>query len=141
MDASAREECLPGTREDILKFITGWLTAPSDGQNILWLYGLMGSGKSTISTTIAEYFREIGRLGAFLFFDRDDPTRSQPSPVVRTLSYKLANFDPAIKAAVSMQIAHNFSVTEAATRVQFARLLREPLASLFGLHNQGPIII
>ena len=141
MDASAREECLPGTREDILKFITGWLTAPSDDQNILWLYGLAGSGKSTISTTIAEYFRELGRLGAFLFFDRGNPMSSEPSAVIRTLSYKLAYFDPAIKTAVSEQIERSFGITEAATHAQFVKLLKEPLASLHGLDNQGPIII
>jgi len=68
MDAFSRPECLPGTRQDILKWVINWLTTPSDEQNILWLYGLAGSGKSTISTTIAEYFRELGRLGAFMFF-------------------------------------------------------------------------
>src|ERR1700735_2669814 len=141
MDASAREECLPGTREDILKFITGWLTAPSDDQNILWLYGLAGSGKSTISTTIAEYFRELGRLGAFLFFDRGNPTSSEPSAVIRTLSYKLAYFDPAIKTAISEQIERSFGITEAATHAQFVKLLKEQLASLSGLDHPGPIII
>jgi hypothetical protein len=125
----------------MLKFITGWLTTPSDGQNILWLYGLAGSGKSTISTTIAEYFRELGRLGAFLFFDRGKPTSSEPSAVIRTLSYKLAYFDPAIKTAISEQIEHSFGITEAATHAQFVKLLKEPLASLHGLHTQGPIVI
>src|ERR1700691_1986268 len=97
MDGSAREECLPGTREDMLKFITGWLTAVADGQILIWLYGLAGSGKSTISTTIAEYFRELGRLGAFLFFDRGNPLSSELAAVVPTLCYKLASFDPTIR--------------------------------------------
>ncbi|KIM83016.1 hypothetical protein PILCRDRAFT_7452 [Piloderma croceum F 1598] len=35
-----------------------------EGQNILWLYGLSGADKSTLSTTVAEYFRELGRLKA-----------------------------------------------------------------------------
>jgi len=67
MDASSRPVCLHGTRQDALAFITGWLTMPSDGTNVLWLHGLAGSGKSTLSTTVAEYFCELGQLGAFSF--------------------------------------------------------------------------
>jgi adenylylsulfate kinase-like enzyme len=59
MDAFSRPECLPDTRQDILKFITDWLTTPSPNENILWLYAMAGFGKSTISTTVAEYFREL----------------------------------------------------------------------------------
>jgi NACHT domain len=141
MDASSRPECLPETRQDVLKFITDWLTTPSDDQNTLWLYGLAGCGKSTVATTIAEYFRELGRLGAFLFFDRNNPTNSEPSVVIRTLSYKLASFDPTIRAAVCAQIERDPSITEAATRVQFAKLLREPFTQLGKLQDQGPIVI
>src|SRR6202795_2942841 len=129
MDAFSRPECLPETRQDILKSVTDWLTTPSDS-NTLWLYGLAGSGKSTISTTIAEYFRELRRLAAFLFFDRNDPTNSLPAVVIRTLSSKLASFDPSIQAAVCESIERNPGVTEASIRVQFTKLVLEPLAAL-----------
>jgi len=75
MDASSRSECLPGTRQDMLKFVTDWLTTPSEKQNVFWLHGLAGYSKSTISTTVAEYFRDLGRLGRFIFFDRNDPAQ------------------------------------------------------------------
>jgi hypothetical protein len=140
MNASSRPECLPDTREDLLKSIADWLTTPSD-QNIFWLHGLAGSGKSTIATTIAEYFRELGRLGAFMFFDRNNPLSSEPAGVVPTLCYKLASFDPIIGAAVCAQIERDSSITEAAIRVQFAKLLREPLGSLSAPYAKGPVII
>lgn len=140
MDAFSRPECLPETREDVLKSITDWLTTPSD-ENILWLYGVAGSGKSTISTTIAEYFREIGRLGAFMFFDRADPTSSEPAAVIRTLSYKLALFDSTIKAAICAQMERDLGITEASIRVQFSKLILEPLATLPAFHTHGPIVV
>jgi hypothetical protein len=140
MDAFSRSECLPNTRQYILKFITDWLTTPSGNENILWLHAMAGFGKSTISTTIAEYFRELERLGAFIFFSRNT-TSSDPAVVIRTLSYQLARFDPSIKAAVCTEIEHNPGITEAAMRVQFAKLIVEPLASLTTLNTQGPVIV
>ena len=141
MNASSRPECLPDTRQDLLKSLADWLTTPSPDQNILWLHGLAGSGKSTISTTLAEYFRALGRLGAFMFFDRNNPSSSELATVVPTLCYKLASFDPTIRAAVCAQIERDPSITEASLRVQFTKLLREPLSSLAVLHNKGPVII
>jgi hypothetical protein len=141
MNASSRLECLPDTRQDLLKSMADWLTTPSPDQNIFWLHGLAGSGKSTISTTLAEHFRALGRLGAFLFFDRNNPSRSEPAAVVPTLCYKLALFDPTIRAAVCTQIEHDPSITEASLRVQFTKLLREPLSSLAVLHDKGPVIV
>ncbi|KAJ7873687.1 hypothetical protein B0H13DRAFT_1633377, partial [Mycena leptocephala] len=70
MDGSLHEVCLPGTRRDILASIIEWLVMPSDNSNLLWLYSVAGAGKSTISTTVAEHFRNLHRLGAFLHFDR-----------------------------------------------------------------------
>ena len=141
MDGSLRPKCLPCTRQDILKWITDWLTTPSPGQNILWLHGLAGSGKSTISTTIAEYFRELKRLGAFMFFDRNDRANSEPAAVIRTLSHKLASFHPAIRAAICEQIKSDPGITEASIHLQFSKLIMEPLCSLPIVYNEGPVII
>src|ERR1700685_2123868 len=82
MDASDRTECLPGTRAEVIQFITDWATAPVRKQNILWVYGLAGGGESTLATTMANKFRRMGRLGAFLFFDRDVAERSDPLTVI-----------------------------------------------------------
>ena len=139
MDGFSRPECLPGTRQDILNWITDWLITPSQDQNIIWLHGLAGSGKSTISTTIAEYFRELKRLGAFMFFDRSES--SEPAAVIRTLSYKLASFHPALRAAICAQLENDPGISEAPIRTQFSKLILEPLSSLPTLYNEGPIIV
>src|ERR1700734_1487699 len=71
MNSADRSPCLPGTRLDIIEFIINWATNPSTDHSMLWIHGLAGSGKSTLSTTVANYFLERGCLGAFLFFNRD----------------------------------------------------------------------
>lgn len=139
MDASGRPECLNGTREDVLAFITGWLTTPSESQNVLWLQAVAGFGKSTISTTVAEYFRDIGRLGGFVFFDRNDATHSDPNAFVRTLAHQLAAFDPHIRSAICSQIEQDSRIAEAPMHRQFSKLLLDPLKSVEAF--DGPIII
>jgi hypothetical protein len=96
MDASSQSECLPGTPQDILKFVTDWLTTPSEKQNVLWLHGLAGYGKRTISTTVAEYFRDLGRHRALIFLLQERSHHSDPNAVIRTLAYRMASFDTLI---------------------------------------------
>jgi WD40 repeat protein len=141
MEASGRTECFPSTRQDILSEIIEWAITPSGGRNVLWLGGLASSGKSTLATTVANYFRDLGRLGAFVFFDRAYPERSHPSKVIRTLAYKLALFDCRIGAAICAAIDAYPSINDAPLRFQFTTLLRQPLESLSDLHVEGPIVL
>ena len=141
MDASLRPGCLHGTREDILSTVTNWLITPLEGQNVLWLHGVTGFGKSAIATTIADYFSEVHRLGAFLFFDRNDKAHSDPAAFVRTLTYQLALFDSRIQSTVSAAIEDDKRIAEALIGRQFANLLLGPLEAIAKLPMQGPVII
>lgn len=66
MDGSGRTGCLENTRTDVLTMVINWASNPSTGtQRALWLHGPAGSGKSTISTTLADQLRCSKQLGAF----------------------------------------------------------------------------
>ena len=67
---------------------------------MLWIYGLAGTGKSTLSTTIAQSLRRRHRLGAFFFFNRDIPQRNFAT-LIRTLAYQLAVVDTRFGDAIS----------------------------------------
>jgi hypothetical protein len=121
--------------------IVDWAIDPSCHQNIFWYHGLAGSGKSTLSTTVASVFRDLGRLGAFVFFDRAFPETSRPSKVIRTLAYKLGLFDRRIGTAICTAIENIPSINDAPLHVQFTKLLLEPLASLTVLKAEGPIVL
>ncbi|KAJ7108201.1 hypothetical protein C8R44DRAFT_884965 [Mycena epipterygia] len=140
MNASLRLSCLPGTRREILDKINEWLAVPSDSSNVLWLSGVAGSGKSTISTTVSESFGAVARLGAFLFFDRNDLSRSHPAAVIPTIAYSLALFSPHIGSAISAAIQKDPGVVKSPMGTQFKKLLLEPL-QLAERYIQGPIII
>jgi hypothetical protein len=139
MDASARSECLPGTRTDLLLDLVGWTSNPWIEQRIVWLYGLAGSGKSTFSTSFANFYRRHGRLGAFIFFDRDVEERNQPSNVIRTLAYQLGSFDVRIGTAIAAAIEATPSLPQSPLPLQFVKLLIEPLSSLPA--SEPPIIL
>jgi len=72
MDGFARTECLPGTCADILQLIWRWAFGLPASSQLFRLDGLAGSGKSTISTTIATRCEELGYLDVFLFFNWDE---------------------------------------------------------------------
>ncbi|EJC98397.1 WD40 repeat-like protein [Fomitiporia mediterranea MF3/22] len=116
MDAFNRPQCLPGTRTEIIKQVVDWALSDSN-QNVFWLHGAAGSGKSTISTTIAEHFRGISRLGAHLFFERG---KSDPSGAVRTLTYKLATFDSTVEENVIAAIKRDNDIAQATATTQDA---------------------
>ena len=135
-----RPTCLPGTRQGVLEDILGRLMNPSD-KNILWLHGPAGLGKSTVATTVAEYFAGLQRRGAFLFFDRNLPIESEPSRVISTLAYQLAKYNEAVGSAVSAAIDQDPLLCETAIlKSQFTSLLSQPLFEA-STQIEGPIVI
>jgi hypothetical protein len=141
MDSSRRTGCLPNTRVELLQFVADWINDPSPGQNILWLHGLAGSGKSTLSTTIASMFTCSGNLGAFLFFDRDITERKDPTVVVRTLAYQLSASVAGLGDAIRAVLEKNSNILMSSSHIQFQKLLLEPLSKLGNLISTIVVIL
>lgn len=145
LDASQLPRCFPDTRAILLRHIELWAISPKAQkivpENVLWLYGLAGSGKSTISTTLTDSFRELHRLGGSIFFNRDEPQRSDPSHVVRTIAAQLAEFDPRIGREIANAIERIPSICASPLALQFDELLVKSLAMIDSIGMEGPIVI
>ncbi|KAG6333192.1 hypothetical protein ID866_5896 [Astraeus odoratus] len=141
MDDPFRPECLPETRLGIIGEISNWVTDPTIKYNVFWLHGFPGAGKSTIATSVANMFRDMRRLGALMFFTRGVEARSDPAVLIRTIAYQLGEFDPRICEKISQVIADMPSIKQAPLRVQFQKLLVEPLASNEEFQSEGPVLI
>ncbi|EJC99691.1 WD40 repeat-like protein [Fomitiporia mediterranea MF3/22] len=139
MNAFNRNTCLEDTRVEVLNEIMDWLLSDTT-QNILWLHGVAGCGKSAIATTIAEYCREMSRLGAFVFFRRADGTEDQLISLFRTIAFQLVMFDSSIVKYVKAVVKKSDHVTEAVAEVQFKKLLLDPLTAARD-EMQGPVVI
>ncbi|KAH9942068.1 hypothetical protein B0H21DRAFT_529658, partial [Amylocystis lapponica] len=141
MDWSNRPECHPDTRKDMLSSIRGHLTVPVDGQKIVWMHGPAGCGKSTISTTIAQYFQSVHHLGAFVFFNRSERTQNSVAAVIRTIAYQLAECDSSFHSALIRVLEQDHSIVRSSLQEQVSELLTKPLASSAKQSMHGPIIV
>jgi Mrp family chromosome partitioning ATPase len=71
--------CHPATRVDLLRQIQDWDRQPHS-KSIFWLSGMAGTGKSTISWTVAKWLNNQGpspliNLNAHFFFKRGEGDR------------------------------------------------------------------
>ena len=49
--------CLDGTRTDLLKYLVRWACFDDNAAPVCWLYGLAGTGKSTLARTLCKRIR------------------------------------------------------------------------------------
>ncbi|OBT75575.1 hypothetical protein VF21_05831 [Pseudogymnoascus sp. 05NY08] len=88
--------CLPDTRVDILQEIYDWADGKDkedeqDKRCIFWLNGLAGTGKSTISRTVAYKYHEQRRLRASFFFSKGGGDVRNASKFFTSIAMQLAN--------------------------------------------------
>ncbi|KAH6869272.1 hypothetical protein B0T10DRAFT_467339 [Thelonectria olida] len=140
-EVSEQGRCLQGTQRDALAEIQSWVE-DSDGKLVVWLRGMAGTGKSCIARTVAEglnngtSFAHEGQLsrstvlGATFFLSHDDPSRSDISTVVPTLSVTLAQRIPALRQYISNAVRDDMKISTKNLSQQISRLILEPLTSL-----------
>ena len=128
-DSHANEHelrCHPGTREDILHRIREWAQDPQ-GKCIFWLNGMAGTGKSTISRTVAQSFAENRQLGASFFFKRGEGERGNASRFFTTITLHLVDRMPALGPHVRSAIDEEPKISEKSLEQQFKKLILGPL--------------
>ncbi|KAK6343586.1 hypothetical protein TWF730_011177 [Orbilia blumenaviensis] len=123
------DRCLPDTRVDLLKRITAWGQEPSS-KIIFWLNGMAGTGKSTISLTVANEFADKGQLAASFFFSRGGGNLSHAGMFVTTIAIQLANRLKALKHHICKAIQDDRRVASRALRAQWDQLIMSPLSNL-----------
>ncbi len=106
------DECLEGTRTNVLRKAKDWLVDP-ELPNILWIFGAPGAGKSAIATTLV---RELSDelLCAKFSAKRDIADRRDPKCVWRTLAYNLASLHIGLKGSI-MEALSDMSHSESAS--------------------------
>ena len=91
---------MEGTRKSRLKDIVNWAAKESEEKGLLhdntyWIYGLPGIGKTSLAHSICASLHDQRQLAGAFFCRRDDPNLSEPTNIIPTLMYKLAeNFPP-----------------------------------------------
>jgi len=121
--------CLPDTRTDLLKQISNWATNHAS-ERIFWLCGKAGTGKSTISRTIAQKLDDDGLLGASFFFKRGRADRSHARLLFPTIARQLADLFPDLAHAIAAALDQDSLLCDRYLTAQFNSLLLKPLQRL-----------
>ncbi|RYP64075.1 hypothetical protein DL771_008934 [Monosporascus sp. 5C6A] len=140
-DSHAEEHnarCHPDTRTELLRQIREWADNPH-GESIFWLNGMAGTGKSTISRTVAGSFVEDGLLGASFFFKRGECDRGDATLFFPTIASQLVRKIPALKPSVRKAIDADESVVTKALKQQFEKLILQPLNHVY--HTMAIVIV
>ncbi|KAM3430849.1 hypothetical protein NHJ13734_007557 [Beauveria thailandica] len=120
--------CLPETRQDVFKQLFEWLE--KDRPRTLWLNGMAGTGKSTISRSFATELKRRGQLGASFFFKRDDLKRGRAQLFASTIAADLASHLPAVRASIVDTVKSNDRITRTDAKKQFQHLVLDPLSKV-----------
>ncbi|KAH7111896.1 hypothetical protein B0J13DRAFT_516027 [Dactylonectria estremocensis] len=121
--------CLQDTRVDLLRQIHEWANDPC-AKAIFWLNGMAGTGKSTISRTVARSFDRSGYLGASFFFKRGEADRGSLSKFCTTIAAQLAKREPTIMPHIKAAIDAAPDIAEKAVRQQFDKLIMQPMRNI-----------
>jgi energy-coupling factor transporter ATP-binding protein EcfA2 len=128
--SDTRSACLPNTRVEILDTLTQWTVNPTAEQQIYFLQGHAGSGKSTIAQSFAEWLFTDGKLGGSFFYSRESEDRNSMKKMLPTLAFQLAistNPDaPKFKKSVIESLKAHPGIARMSLEDQFQHLLVTP---------------
>jgi len=120
------DHCLQDIRVELRKQITDWCDDPNS-KCIFWLNGMAGTGKSTISRTIARELAERRRLAASFFFTRGKKDISHSRMFFTTIAAQIANSLPVLRTFISDAIDSNPDIFKHGLREQWNQLILNPL--------------
>ena len=107
-----------------------WVNSDSRSASMFWLYGGAGAGKSTLAQTLAERFKQSGRLAASFFFSKTAiPARNDGNRLIPTLVFQLVGAFPGLRPFVENQIREDPSLFFRSRETLSGLLLVKPLTS------------
>jgi len=106
--------------------IMDWFEDPN-GECIFWLNGMAGTGKSTISRTVAWDLAEKKRLAASFFFSRGRGDISHAGQFFTTIAAQLTRSLPVLRPLISKAIEENFDILKQGLSEQWKHLILDPL--------------
>ncbi|KAI1357973.1 heterokaryon incompatibility protein-domain-containing protein [Xylaria arbuscula] len=108
---------------------------------VFWLNGMAGTGKSTISRTLARSSSDHGQLGASFFFKRGKGNCRKALKFFTTIIAQLIQQEPALMSQVKSAIKNNPAIFDKALQKQFKQLMLKPLTRLSSRDQKVDILV
>ncbi|TQS33690.1 hypothetical protein Golomagni_05954, partial [Golovinomyces magnicellulatus] len=121
--------CLPDTRVDLLSQVHDWVFDKT-AKPIFWLNGMAGTGKSTISRTLARTFSDKGLLGASFFFKRNERDQDSLAKFFPTLAADMTVRQPFTSSTIKKSLDADSSLTTKSIHDQYSKLFLEPMSKM-----------
>ncbi|QBZ57636.1 hypothetical protein PoMZ_02569 [Pyricularia oryzae] len=134
--------CHPDTRVDLLDDIYRWIENPN-GKHIFWLRGMAGTGKSTISRTVARKVSETKMPIASFFFKKGEGDRGKAARFFTTIVDQLVRHHqlPDLASHVHSAVESNPNIADKTMKKQFEKLFLEPLNKCNGANFQPLLVV
>ncbi|KAH7344696.1 hypothetical protein B0J17DRAFT_763459 [Rhizoctonia solani] len=118
--------CAPITYLETLDTLRTWATK-TDGPKILWMTGVPGSGKTTVTHAICGQFDKEERLGASFFCSGIISECRDARRIIPTIAFQLARFSKEYWGELFSPLEVQSDVAALDVAAQFNRLLVTPL--------------
>ncbi|KAL5930294.1 hypothetical protein ACKVWC_000355 [Pyricularia oryzae] len=134
--------CHPDTRVDLLDDIYRWIENPN-GKHIFWLRGMAGTGKSTISRTVAKKISETKMPIASFFFKKGEGDRGKAARFFTTIIDQLVRHHqlPDLASHVHSAVESNPNIADKTMKEQFEKLFLKPLNKCNGANFQPLLVV
>ena len=139
---------MEGTRMAVLDDICQWArkgfeleSSPTEINNVYWLYGIPGIGKTSVANSICGRLHESKNLGGSYFCRRDDPLLGEPKYVMPTLIHRLSSMWGPYRKLVVRALRDDPHLGVDSTRLLFSELLLKPIISLKKRHPPRPLVL
>ncbi|THU96216.1 hypothetical protein K435DRAFT_966063 [Dendrothele bispora CBS 962.96] len=122
-----RPSCTPGTREIILNDIENWTMDIKPQASLgYWIFGLAGTGKSTIAKSMCESLEKKGLLGGSFFCSRQIPECRKHELVIPTIAYQIACYSSTFAKRLVDILEEKPDIPQKTPDVQLDMLLIRP---------------
>jgi hypothetical protein len=134
---SPHPRCLDGTRVELINKVKSWMEGQDDCA-FMWLFGLMGVGKSALAQTLGLWAEDKKILGAAIFFSDE---RNDPSHLFISIAHQLLRLD--VGGPYRFRVANVLGTADTALpslslSKQFHELILQPLS---GLTTQRHLVV